>query len=246
MKNYKMTIAYDGTGFSGWQVQPNGISIQQKLEEALCLVLREPTIVTGSGRTDAGVHAHRQIANFKTISDHSPSRIHRSLNGLLPPEIRVLDLGIADPSFHARFQAKGKCYTYRLTLGPVQPPHYRHYSWHVPWPLDLALMKEAASHLIGTHNFAAFTNESPSKEDMDLTRTLHRIDFVPWEFGICLEFEGDGFLYKMVRNIVGTLIEVGSLKTTPQEVQHILLSQDRRKAGQAAPPHGLTLSYVTY
>lgn len=245
-KNYKLTVAYDGSSFSGWQVQPNGVSIQEKLEHALFLILKEKVHVTGSGRTDAGVHAAAQIANFKTDRPFDLNRALYSLNGILPPEIRVLDLSSAPPSFHARFSAKGKCYTYRLTLGPVQPPHWRHFSWHIPWKIDLPSMERAASYLIGEHNFSAFTNESVSKDAKDLVRNLQRIDFVPWEFGTVIEFEGNGFLYKMVRNIVGTLVEVGSSKRKPEEIEAILASQDRKKAGQAAPPLGLFLSRVIY
>lgn len=245
-KNYKLTVAYDGSSFSGWQVQPNGVSIQEKLENALLLILKEKIHVTGSGRTDAGVHAAAQIASFKTDRTFDLKKLFYSLNGILPPEIRVLSLEEADPSFHARFSAKGKCYTYRLTLGPVQPPHWRHISWHVPWKIDLPAMERAASYLIGEHNFSAFTNESVSKEEKDLVKTIKRIDFVPWEFGVLIEFEGDGFLYKMVRNIVGTLVEVGSLKREPEEMVSVLASLDRKKAGQAAPPLGLFLSRVIY
>lgn len=241
-----MTVSYDGAPFSGWQVQPNGISIQEKLEEALTLILKENVHVTGSGRTDAGVHAHKQVANFKTATELEGRRILRSLNGILPPEIRVLDILEVDLDFHARFQAKSKCYTYRLTLKPVQPPHWRHYSWHVPWAVDLASMQEAASHLIGTHNFSSFANESPSKDEKDLVRRIDRIEFISWEYGVLIEFEGDGFLYKMVRNIVGTLVDVAASKLTPADVLAIKTSEDRRQAGQAAPPYGLFLSYVTY
>lgn len=245
-KNFKIIVSYDGTLYSGWQVQPNGTSIQEKLEEALHVIFKEKIHVTGSGRTDAGVHAHKQTANFKVKTALESRRLLRSLNGLLPQEIRILEITEVDISFHARFDVKKKCYAYRMTLGPVQPPHWRHFSWHVPWDVNLPAMQEAASYLIGTHNFAAFTNESPSKEEKDLIRNINRIEFIPWEYGTLIEFEGDGFLYKMVRNIVGTLVDVGASKIPPEHIKTILSSLDRRTAGPAAPPLGLSLSYVVY
>jgi tRNA pseudouridine38-40 synthase len=241
---YKMTIAYDGTGYGGWQVQPNAITIQSLIERALKIILRSPTTVIGSGRTDAGVHALGQSAHFSSDEPIDVFKTIASLNGLLPLEIRVLDLIIASPDFHARYKAISKTYHYRLHLEKIPDPFKQSYAYHVPHPVDLSLLKEAASLLIGTHDFTSFTNRGSKVKDR--IRTLQRLDLIPEPGGVRLEFEGDGFLYKMVRNIVGTLLDVCAGKLSKEQILPILAVKDRRVAGRAAPPHGLYLVEVTY
>lgn len=247
MKNYKLTIAYDGTRFSGWQIQPNSISIQEKLEEVLKILTKEEVKVTGSGRTDSGVHARGQVANFKTSKTLDPYKLRASLNGLLPYDIRVLEVEDVPLDFHARFSAKAKCYHYHLCLERVQLPFHRLYTWHVRQPLDLARLKEAAKHFIGEHDFTSFANEAhEGSAAKNPVRDLYRLDVVEEDGGVRLEFEGSGFLYKMVRNIVGTLHEVAVGKIDIDVIPSIFEAKDRKQAGAAAPPQGLFLNSVSY
>jgi tRNA pseudouridine38-40 synthase len=247
MFKYKLTIAYDGTRFGGWQVQLNSVSIQGLIEEALSTILRQPISVIGSGRTDAGVHALGQTAHFSTTNAADISKTLASLNGLLPVEIRILDLVEVSSEFHARFKAVSKIYHYRLHLERISDPFKMNYTYHVPHPVDLKLLKETAALFLGTHDFTSFANEaSRGSAANDAVRTLHRLDLSLEPGGVRLEFEGDGFLYKMVRNIVGTLLDVCAGKISKDEVSAILKAKDRRKAGKSAPPHGLYLVEVKY
>ena len=247
MAKYKLKIAYDGTGYGGWQIQPNSLSIQSLIEEALSTTLREKTGVIGSGRTDAGVHALGQVAHFETDQSFSPSKLQYSLNGLLPLQIRILDLKPVEDSFHARYSATGKIYYYHLHLDPVIDPFTRLYSFHVYHSVDRALLQRAIAHFIGTKDFSSFTNEahlgSAAKNPI---RTLRRIDVVEERGGIRLEFEADGFLYKMVRNITGTLLDVCAGKVPLEELETIFAVKNRQKAGQTAAPQGLFLAQVIY
>ncbi|KIC75398.1 tRNA pseudouridine synthase A 1 [Neochlamydia sp. EPS4] len=245
--NYKMIIAYDGTQYNGWQIQPNGIAIQQKIEETLKIVLRHPTSLIGSGRTDAGVHALGQVANFKTSLRVEPRRFLHSLNGILPKDIRIHSLENVPLNFNARYSAKGKIYHYYLHLKPTLNPFNRLYSLHVGENIDSNSLKEAAQLFIGTHDFTAFANEAHSGVAAhDPIRTLQRLDVVPTEEGLCLEFEAEGFLYKMVRNITGTLLEIACNKRSISSIPEIFASKDRRCAGKSAPPHALFLMKVIY
>lgn len=245
--NYKLTIAYDGTDYCGWQVQPNGISIQELIQKQASIILRENITLIGSGRTDAGVHALGQIAHFHASPIPDLSRFQLSLNALLPKDIRILHSEEAEKNFHAQYSAVGKIYHYYLHLDPVIDPFKRFYSLHVKGKIDLDIVKEAASVFIGTHDFTSFANESHSgSASRDPVRTLKRLDIVEQPGGICLEFEGDGFLYKMVRNIVGTLLEVAAGKIPKEDVSCILAARDRKLAGQAAAPQGLFLFKVIY
>lgn len=246
-RNCKMTIAYDGTHYSGWQVQPNGISIQEKLQEVLQIILRHPVVVVGSGRTDAGVHALGQVAHFKHEEEIDFRRLLTSLNGLLPPDIRVKSVEAVPPDFHAQHGATSKTYYYHLNIAKIPNPFRRLYSLHVYEACDLEALRLGAKHFIGTHDFTSFANEAHTGcAAHDPFRTIKRLDAIPEEGGIRLEFEGDGFLYKMVRNITGTLLEVAAGKRDPDEIPRILKAKDRRQAGKAAPPHGLFLAKVDY
>lgn len=242
-----MTISYEGTNYVGWQVQPNGLSIQQLIQEKLGIILKEPMGVTGSGRTDAGVHALGQVAHFHTSQELDLYKTEGSLNGLLPKDIRILAIEATDPAFHARYSATGKEYHYHLWLDKVQSPFRRNYSLHVRQKIDLELLNEASRLFLGTHDFTAFTNESHRGcAAHDPVRTIKRIELVVQEGGVHLEFEGDGFLYKMVRNIVGTLLEVAKGKRSIDSIPLLFESRDRRAVGMTAPPQGLFLVKVFY
>jgi len=245
--NYRITLAYDGTCYSGWQVQPNATSIQAKVEEALKIILRKELRVIGSGRTDAGVHALGQVAHFHCDDILDLHRLLRSLNGLLPNDIRVKDIVPASLDFHAQYSATGKVYHYHLWLEKVHSPFLRHYSYHPYEKINLELLREAAALFVGTHDFTSFANEAHAGSACkDPVRTLSRLDILPEEGGVRLEFEADGFLYKMVRNIVGTLLEVASGKRSIEEIGSIFAAKDRKQAGKAAPPQGLFLVKVHY
>ena len=247
-QKYRLLISYDGTPFGGWQIQPNAPSIQAHIQEALQTILREkPLHVTGSGRTDAGVHARGQVAHFTTTQTIDHRRTLLSINALLPPEIRVHELTPAPEDFHARYSAKGKLYHYHLHLDPVINPFNRHYTTYYPYPIDLSLIQEAIPHFIGKHDFTSFANDaSKGCAARKPIRTLHRLEMIKEKGGIRLEFEGNGFLYKMVRNITGTLLAVGKKKIAPKEIPTIFKARDRQAASQAAPPQGLFLMEVFY
>ncbi len=242
--NYKICIAYDGTNYGGWQIQPNRLTIQELLEEKLAILLKKPTKVTGSGRTDAGVHAMAQVANFHHEGPLFPKLFLRSMNALLPPDIRILSIDEVEDSFHARFSAKGKAYHYHLSLTPTILPFVRNFRYHPRGKLDIKKMTEAAPLFIGKHDFTSFANVGSSSENP--IKTLRRLDLVQEGDDLILQFEGDGFLYKMVRNIVGALIQVGRGKLEPEEIKQILAAKDRTRASQAAPPQGLFLFRVEY
>jgi tRNA pseudouridine38-40 synthase len=244
---YKMVITYDGTNYGGWQLQPNAVSIQGLIEQFLSIILRKQTQIIGSGRTDAGVHAMGQTAHFTSEKPIDIKKTQASLNGLLPPDIRVLSLEETSEHFHARYSAISKTYHYRLHLDSTADPFKQRYAYHVPHAVDLHLLQEAATKFIGSHDFTSFANE-PGRGSAahDAVRTLFRLDLVKEEGGARLEFQGDGFLYKMVRNIVGTLLDVCAGKISKDHISAILAAKDRRVAGRAAPAHGLHLIEVHY
>lgn len=247
MKIYKLTIAYDGTAYVGWQVQPNGISVQELIEKALQTIVREEVKVIGAGRTDAGVHALGQVAHFHSDKEIDAYKFLRSMNGLLPKDIRILSVEHVADSFHAQYCAESKIYRYHLFLDQVLNPFKRQTVWHYPFPFDVKLLRLGAEAFIGTHDFTSFANEAHSGVAAhDAVRTLSRIDIIEEQGGIALEFEGDGFLYKMVRNMVGTLVDCAAGKCTAEKIAQILAAKDRRLAGMAAPPQGLFLVKVKY
>lgn len=246
---YKITLAYDGTHYSGWQLQPNASSIQGHLEEALQKITRTPVRipVIGAGRTDAGVHALNQVAHFKITEPLSSQQLLLSFNGLLPKDIRVKKIDEVPSSFHAQYDAKGKEYHYHLLLSRVMDPFRRLYAWHMLRPLDLSLMREALPLFIGTHDFTSFTNEASSgAASRNPIRTLFRLDLHEEGEMVRLEFEGNGFLYKMVRNIVGTLVAIASHRLPVEAVPDLFAKRDRRATARAAPPMGLFLIAVHY
>jgi tRNA pseudouridine38-40 synthase len=248
MQCYKITLAYDGTNYSGWQIQPNGPSIQQYLQEALRSLFGGIDIsVVGSGRTDAGVHALNQVAHFKIEQQMDPNRLLLALNGLLPRDIRIKKVENAPLNFHSQYHAIKKEYHYHLYLERIMDPFRRFYAWHVLRKIDQPLLVEGSKLFLGTHDFTSFANEaSEGSASKNAVRTIYRLDVCPTDGGVRLEFEGDGFLYKMVRNIVGTLVDIASSKLTLKQIDEIFAAKDRRCASRAAPPQGLFLARVDY
>ena len=243
-RNLKLTVAYDGSRFVGWQRQAEGESIQGHLEGALAPLEGSEVTVHGAGRTDAGVHALAQVASVRVTFEHDPSTIVRALNAALPPEIRVTSVVDATADFHARFDARAKCYRYQIANAPVASPFTRAYAWHVPEALDRAAMRHAAALLVGTHDFAAF--QSSGTDVHTTVRTLTRSEWRDEGELFVYEVEGDGFLRHMVRAMVGTLVEVGRGWRSPDQVMTLLAGASRGEAGPTAPAHGLALARVVY
>ena len=243
---YRFDIAYDGTEFSGWQVQPSGPSIQGAIETALQTFTRQKVRIVGAGRTDAGVHALGQVAHVRLLPS-SPEALQRALNGLLPPSIRILGVSAAPEGFHAQKSAISKEYHYHICFRDVVLPFVRPYIWHCRRAVDLSLLEEAARKFVGEHDFLAYAN-APGRRCSRKTsvRTIYRLDVIRTSDGVRLEFEGNGFLYKMVRNITGMIVGVSSGKRRLEEIDEVFLSKDRRLAAPAAPPRGLFLLRVDY
>lgn len=242
-----MIISYDGTQYSGWQIQLNAISIQELIQKALATILKQEVSLIGAGRTDAGVHARGQVAHFKIENELDLRRFLHSINGLLPNDIRVLEVTEVPEKFHAQKDASSKIYHYHLCLGRVQDPFKRLYSYHVRDNINIDLIHEAAKLFVGTHDFTSFSNEAhKGAAAKHAVRTIMRLDVIEEEGGLRLEFEGNGFLYKMVRNIVGTILTVAKGKMKLEEIPEIFSAKDRRQASQAAPAHGLFLMKVIY
>lgn len=247
MYKYKAVLAYDGTDFIGWQAQPLGVSIQSEVERAFSTVLRFPIRVVGSSRTDAGVHAKGQVAHLETPFPIDLFRASYSINHLLPASIRLILLENSPLKFHARYSALTKEYHYHLHLDKTREPFKNRYAYHVRFPLDLTVLKQACNLFVGTKDFTSFSNESHrGSAAKNPVRTLHRLSVCEQEGGVRLEFVGDGFLYKMVRNITGTLVEVARGKFPISHIDRLFHLKDRKLAGMTAPPHGLFLMDITY
>jgi tRNA pseudouridine38-40 synthase len=245
MRNIKLLIEYDGTNYRGWQVQPDGPTIQGMLEEKLSRLTSERIHVIGSGRTDSGVHALGQVAHFRTQSQMDTRTIQRALNSLLPPDIVIREVEEVDEGFHARKQSKSKVYEYRILNRNLRSVFHRGYVWHIPQKLNLAEMKKATQSLIGEHDFSAFrTVGSPTRT------TVRRVIRGEWKRGrddlIRFEIEANGFLKQMVRSIIGTLVEIGKGRMKATDFRKILNSKDRKEAGPTAPAQGLFLKEVKY
>ena len=244
MRRFKLTVEYDGTAYSGWQRQINGPSVQQTLEEALCRLTGERIAVTGSSRTDAGVHALGLCAHFDSASRIPPEKVSFALNTMLPPDIRVRESSLAPEGFHARYAARGKVYRYVFCNARHMCAIGRQYRAHVPLPLDVPLMHSEAQSLVGTHDFAAFA--ASGSVARSTVRTLYRIEVVRRGEDVTLTVLGDGFLYNMVRIIAGTLAEVGAGRREPGAMARALETGDRLELGYTAPACGLTLLAVLY
>ena len=244
MRNLRLLLEYDGSAYSGWQVQPDRPTVQGTVQAALTRLTRVPVKVVGAARTDAGVHALGQVASFNTESPHPCATFRRALNALLPRDIAVREVTEVPLAFDARRSATGKTYRYSLLVRPEPSPLQRAFSLHVPAPVDVPAMAKAAESLLGHHDFSAF--RSASCEAAHPVRTVWEARFLEeppcWHFVISAE----AFLQHMVRSIVGTLLEVGRGKRVPEEVAAILAGRDRARAGPTAPAHGLCLARVHY
>lgn len=245
--NIRLKIAYDGGRFLGWQKTNMGPSIQESLETILQQILQEKIVLQAASRTDAGVHAHGQVANFFTTYQLNPSCFLNSLNKMLPKDIAVLSVDFAPKDFHPTLDCRSKEYRYFISNTPMQLPDKRLYTWHCPGILDKEAMLKAAEHLIGTHDFSAFCNMKKNEIYDSHIREVTEISIVEQDpdhfyFKIC----GKSFLYKMVRNIVGTLIYVGNGKIKGEELPLLLQNRDRTQIGITAPAHALSLYQLHY
>lgn len=244
----RLTIAYDGTAYAGWQVQKIGTGVQERVEAALAKLFPSAPRLHSSSRTDTGVHALGMVAHFDLPRPElrMPMRkVALALNAHLPVDIRVRSASRGRPGFHARFSAAGKQYRYLIWNGPAMNPLQRHYAWHVPRPLDLAAMRTAAALLVGRRDFKSFAGTHPYPVGSTV-RTLRRCDLRRAGAQLTVVLEADGFLYKMCRGIVGTLVQVGLGKFTAADVGRMLEQRDRRVGGMTAPAHGLVLWRVFY
>jgi len=245
---FKLTIAYDGTAYEGWQTQKVGTGVQQKIEEALAKLFPSRPIVHSSSRTDTGVHALGMVAHFEVpVAEFKmPARkLVLAINAWLPEDVRVLSASRVPKKFHARFDAGGKRYRYFVWNHPAMNPLLRQTAWHVPRPLDLKAMRTAVKLLVGRHNFRSFAANPGYKKESTIRR-LARCEIKKSGALLVFTVEGDGFLYKMCRGIVGTIVQVGLSKFPPTEIKRMLAKQDRRVAGMTAPAHGLVLWKVFY
>ena len=244
MYTYRMRIAYDGTRYRGWQKQKNtNQTIQQIIEQELSHLCGGKVMISGSGRTDSGVHAFGQEASFRVKKKLEIECVWKELNKKLPEDIRVLAFAEAPEGFHARKSAVGKCYEYYIDLQDKADVFSRRYSYHFPRKIDVDGMREAAEFLKGIHDFSSFTD---GKNIDDTVRTIEEIQIQKEERRLILTFCGDGFLYHMVRILTGTLLGVGTGQIAPEKVKEILLAKDRRQAGFPAPAKGLFLKEVYY
>ena len=247
MRTLKLTIQYDGSGYVGWQRQGSGVSIQGVLEEALAPIEGRAVTVHGAGRTDAGVHALAQVASVSVEHTLDVRTMARALNAVLPADIRILSVEEMAPEFHARFSARSKTYEYRIVNAPFVSVFLHRYAWHVPQPLDVDAMRTAAGPLVGTHDFAGFQGRGTARSTTE--RTLLEVEIDDgggFDLPIVVRIAGDGFLRHMVRNIVGTLVEVGAGRWDAWRLLALLDSRDRTQAGPTAPAHGLFLTQVSY
>jgi len=250
MRNLKLTLSYDGTDFSGWQVQPGPATIQGTLASAIGRITGEKVLPQASGRTDAGVHALAQVVTFVTESSVPTENFRKALNDVLPVSVRVLQVEEAAAEFHARHSARAKTYCYRIYRAAICPPLLARYVWHFPYRLDEKAMKSAAALVVGEHDFTSFAAVDPERgrEDESMAN-VRQIFSSAWE-GVGEEFvytvRGSGFLHHMVRNLVGTFIIVGKGTLKPEDVTGILDARNRSAAGPTAPANGLYLMKVEY
>jgi len=263
MKTIKLTIAYDGTHFHGWQFQPGIATIQGAIQDAARKITQEKIIAHGASRTDAGVHALGQVAHFRTHSALSAMEMQRALNALLPPAVRIVAAEEVGPDFHSRWQSQAKTYRYRIYRGKVLPPFEYGRVLHYPWPLDEDAMAAAAREFEGEHDFSSFAASSGSEED-DRDRDMQRVIYssqIVCENGrenarengrerdrdeIAYVVRGKSFLRYMVRKIVGTLLDVGRGKLSPADIQQVFEARDRSRSGPTMPPEGLYLVALEY
>ena len=244
MRRIKLTVAYDGTDYCGWQIQPNGITIEKVLNNALSRLTGQTAAVIGASRTDAGVHARGNIAVFDTDSAIPPERIAYAVNPLLPEDIVVVKSEEVPPDWHPRYRDSVKTYEYRILNREMPDPLRRRDTWHVSFPLDLDRMRAAAACLTGEHDFRSFCSIHTGAKTT--VRTIYALDIVRTDSLITIRISGSGFLYNMVRIIAGTLVETGRGFRSPNEVRNMLTAKERGQAGVTAPPQGLTLISIEY
>ncbi len=246
-KKYLLTITYDGSSFAGWQTQSNGLAIQALIEEKLKTILREPTPIFGSGRTDSGVHALAQTAHFETSITLDPYNLRHRLNALLPQTIRILDIFEVLSPFHARFSVKQKTYRYLIVHDKTHDPFLLNKAWHVSYPLDYEKMKNACDKLKGLHDFKAFAaKNTEGTASKDSIRDLIGFDLIKENNLLIFELSSKGFLYKMVRNLIGTVIEIGAGKLELDVIDSAFNTGSRSMLGATAPACGLYLKSVEY
>ncbi len=245
MTNFKLIIEYDGTSYHGWQRQKNDRTVQEEIEKALMSMTGKKVVLSGSGRTDAGVHALGQVANFHCDTKLTPDVFQKGLNSLTDRDIVIRECTQADEKFHARYDAKSKIYNYRILNRLIPAAVSRQYFWFIRRKLNISAIRSAILHIIGTHDFKAF--EGTGSPRSHTKRCVLNANLVEQDDGYLLfEIEANGFLKFMVRNIVGTLADVGYDKITPDDFKKIIVSKDRNQAGPTAPPHGLFLMNVKY
>ncbi len=247
MRNIKLTIEYDGTQFNGWQIQNNKErTVQGELEKALKKIFRKSLRVHGSGRTDAGVHAEGQVAHFTTNAKLPVEQILKALNAHLPDDIAIRKAERTGAGFHAQYSAKSKLYRYTILNRPAPSALARHFALHFPYRLNIPAMRRAAKELVGRKDFRSFAAVDPARKSLSTVRTIKRIDIKKSGDFIYIFIEADGFLYKMVRNIVGTLLEIGQGRLPKNSIKRILSQKDRKAAPKTAKAHGLCLMSVKY
>ena len=246
LHNFRLLLEYDGTAYWGWQRQRTGRTLQGTIEAALNTMTERSVTLIGSGRTDAGVHAVGQVANFRLETRLTAGIFLKGLNSLLPSDIVIKDCLPIDESFHARYDAKSKIYDYRILNHPIRAALFRQYAWHISKPLDLDAMRQAALHLKGEHDFGAFQGAGGGVSNAVRNVTDATLSKKDSRGYVVFRIEADGFLRHMVRNVVGTLVDVGLGRISPEDFKEILFSKDRQQAGITAPAHGLFLTEVKY
>jgi tRNA pseudouridine38-40 synthase len=244
MRNIKLTISYDGTNYKGWQIQKNGRTIQEEVERAIIRVFGKKHRIHGASRTDAGVHAKAQVAHFKTPLTIPVKKIPVALNMALPEDVAVIHAEEVSPDFHSRFDPRSKHYRYCILNSRNRDPFSERYSWRVPYKLDIPLMKKEAAVLAGRHDFRSF--QARDKRERTSVRKIFYISIRGKKDFLTVDIEADGFLYNMVRNIVGTLVDIGRGYLAPGSMRKILKNRDRTTAGPTAPARGLFLVDVKY
>jgi tRNA pseudouridine38-40 synthase len=245
MRIVKLIIQFEGTRYHGWQFQPRQLTVQQVITDALARILGERVTVHGSGRTDAGVHALGQVAHIQTVSTLSPIGIMKGLNSMLPPDIAIVGAEDMPAGFHARFSAVRRVYWYAIWNSPVRSAFCSRYAWHIIRPLDLSAMRRAADHLVGTHDFSAF--QAVDRVAVSTVREVFAARIRrSWRHVVLFDIQANAFLKRMVRSLVGSLVEVGRGTISPDAFKEILESRDRAQAGPTAPACGLFLRKVVY
>ncbi len=243
-QNHKITLMYNGTDFSGWQIQKNATTVQEEVEKAFATILRQPVEMVGASRTDAGVHAMNYVAHSFFDTDIENERLMLGVNAVLPEGIRVKSIENCDEEFHSRYSAKSKTYIYRIDTSPYGDVFKKPYVWRFRYPLDYEEMKKCPEHFLGKHDFSAFMSKGGQAKTFE--RTIYECELTKEDEIITLKIRGDGFLYNMVRIIAGTILSAGRGYLKADDIPDIILSKERKNAGITAPPEGLMLYEIEY